>query len=107
MLTSAYIRILPLLAALLAAPLVVLWSHQAAAQTVQAYPSKMVRVVIPWPPGGSNDMAGRIVAQKLTQIMGKPFIIDNRGGASGTIGAELMSAQISVLRTVITPSKGE
>jgi tripartite-type tricarboxylate transporter receptor subunit TctC len=54
----------------------------------QQYPVKPVRVVIPWPPGGSNDVVGRIVAQKLSETMGQQFIVDNRGGASGVIGAE-------------------
>jgi tripartite-type tricarboxylate transporter receptor subunit TctC len=54
----------------------------------QQYPVKPVRVVIPWPPGGSNDVVGRIVAQKLSETMGQQFVIDNRGGASGVIGAE-------------------
>src|SRR5918998_6630604 len=54
----------------------------------QQYPVKPVRVVIPWPPGGSNDVVGRIVTQKLSETMGQQFIVDNRGGASGVIGAE-------------------
>jgi tripartite-type tricarboxylate transporter receptor subunit TctC len=89
--TSAYIRRSTLLAILLTALAAMLWGHQAAAQTLKAYPTKTVRVVIPWPPGGSNDMAGRIVAQKLTQVMGQTFYIDNRGGAAGTIGAEMVA----------------
>jgi tripartite-type tricarboxylate transporter receptor subunit TctC len=54
----------------------------------QQYPVKPVRVVIPWPPGGSNDVVGRIVTQKLSETMGQQFIVDNRGGASGMIGAD-------------------
>jgi tripartite-type tricarboxylate transporter receptor subunit TctC len=54
----------------------------------QQYPAKPVRIVIPWPPGGSNDVVGRIVAQKLSETMGQQFIVDNRGGAAGVIGAE-------------------
>lgn len=57
----------------------------------QTYPAKAVRVVVPWPPGGSNDIVGRIVAQKLSETMGQQFIIDNRGGASGTIGSDLVA----------------
>ena len=59
-----------------------------AAAGAQQYPVKPVRVVIPWPPGGSNDVVGRIVTQKLSETMGQQFIVDNRGGASGVIGAE-------------------
>src|SRR5215213_6484174 len=57
----------------------------------QQYPVKPVRVVIPWPPGGSNDIVGRIVAQKLGEMSGQQFVIDNRGGAAGTIGADLVA----------------
>ncbi|MGZ5738304.1 MAG: tripartite tricarboxylate transporter substrate binding protein [Burkholderiales bacterium] len=54
----------------------------------QNYPSKPVRVVIPWPPGGGTTIAGRIVIQKVSESLGQQFIIDNRSGASGTIGAD-------------------
>jgi tripartite-type tricarboxylate transporter receptor subunit TctC len=57
----------------------------------QAYPGKPVRVVIPWPPGGSNDVVGRIVTQKLSEAMGQQFIVDNRGGASGVLGSEVVA----------------
>ena len=56
-----------------------------------AYPVKPVRVVIPWPPGGGNDIAGRIVMQKVSESVGQQFTIDNRGGAGGTIGADLVA----------------
>ena len=59
--------------------------------SAQTYPAKTVRVVIPWPPGGSNDIVGRIIAQKLTEMNGQQFIVDNRGGAAGTIGSELVA----------------
>ncbi len=70
------------LAAWLAVPLV------APAQT---YPAKPVRVVIPWPPGGSNDVVGRLVMQKLSESMGQQFVIDNRAGAAGSIGADVVA----------------
>jgi len=57
----------------------------------QNYPAKAVRVVVPWPPGGANDIVGRIVAQKLSDQLGQQFVIDNRGGANGTIGSELVA----------------
>src|ERR1043165_1647173 len=57
----------------------------------QQYPMKPVRVVVPWPPGGSNDIVGRIVAQKLSEIEGQQFIVDNRAGAAGTIGSDLVA----------------
>ena len=54
----------------------------------QAWPSKPVRVVIPWQPGGSNDAVGRIVMQKVGESLGQQFVVDNRPGASGAIGAD-------------------
>jgi tripartite-type tricarboxylate transporter receptor subunit TctC len=57
----------------------------------QAYPIKTVRVVVPWPPGGSNDIVGRLLMQKLTEMAGQQFVIDNRGGAAGTIGSDLVA----------------
>lgn len=57
----------------------------------QNYPAKTVRVVIPWPPGGTNDIVGRIVAQKLGESLGQQFVVDNRGGAAGSIGADVVA----------------
>jgi tripartite-type tricarboxylate transporter receptor subunit TctC len=62
-----------------------------AAAAAQAYPAKPVRVVVPWPPGGSNDIVGRIIAQKLSEATGQQFVIDNRGGAAGTIGSDVVA----------------
>jgi tripartite-type tricarboxylate transporter receptor subunit TctC len=57
----------------------------------QVYPGKSVRVVIPWPPGGSNDVVGRIVMQKLGEGLGQQFVIDNRPGAAGSIGSDVVA----------------
>ncbi len=62
-----------------------------AVAVAQNYPAKTVRVVIPWPPGGTNDIVGRIVAQKLGETMGQQFVVDNRGGAAGSIGADVVA----------------
>ena len=56
----------------------------------QTYPTKPVRVVIVFPPGGSNDVVGRIVFQKMSENIGQQFVIENRGGAAGTIGSEVV-----------------
>jgi tripartite-type tricarboxylate transporter receptor subunit TctC len=53
----------------------------------QAYPAKPVRVIIPFPPGGANDIMARIVFPKLAEQMGQQFIIENRSGAGGTTGS--------------------
>ena len=59
---------------------------EAGAQT--AWPSKPVKLIMPYAPGGAGDTVARPWAEKLTQAFGVPFVVDNRGGASGTIGAE-------------------
>ena len=56
--------------------------------TAQGYPTKPVRLIIPFPPGGSNDIVGRFIATKLTERLGKQVVADNRGGAGGVIGTE-------------------
>lgn len=58
---------------------------KAAAQT---YPDKPVRLIIPFPPGGSNDIVGRVIAQGLSERLGKAVVVDNRAGAGGIIGAD-------------------
>ena len=67
-----------------ALPLFVVPRH-AAAQA--AYPARPVKVVIPYPPAGGADTVGRILFQKLAEMWGAQFVIDNRGGAGGTIAA--------------------
>ena len=54
----------------------------------QPYPSKPIRIVIPYPPGGGTDIVMRPVSVRLSERLGQPVVIDNRGGATGTIGSE-------------------
>jgi tripartite-type tricarboxylate transporter receptor subunit TctC len=51
------------------------------------WPERPIRLVVPWPPGGSTDTIARIFQPKLAEVLGRPVVIDNRGGASGSIGA--------------------
>jgi len=55
------------------------------------YPNRPVRLIIPFPPGGSNDVVGRLVAIQLGERLGKQIIVDNRGGAGGTIGTDAVA----------------
>ena len=59
------------------------------AQAQADYPNKPIRLIIGFPPGGSTDIVGRIVAQKLGERLGQTIVVENRAGAGGTIGAEL------------------
>src|SRR4030081_3421646 len=55
----------------------------------QTYPSKPIRLIVPYPPGGGTDFVARIVALKLPEIIGENLVIDNRAGAAGLVGTEL------------------
>ena len=55
----------------------------------QTYPAKAIRLIVPFPPGGSNDIVGRMVGQQLGERLGQSVVIDNRGGAGGTIGTDM------------------
>jgi len=57
----------------------------------QAFPAKAVRVIIPFPPGGANDIVARLVFSKVSEQMGQSFIIENRAGAGGTIGSAVVA----------------
>ena len=61
----------------------------AAAARGGEFPERPVQLIIPFPPGGASDFGGRLVAAGLTDILGQPFVVDNRGGASGLTATEI------------------
>src|SRR5687767_4564973 len=84
-------RIWALTGPLVVAAWLVCGEQAAAAQSSQPYPSRPVRLVIPFPPGGGGDSVGRAIAQPLSDALGQPVIVDNRGGASGAIAVGLVA----------------
>ena len=58
------------------------------ARAQQPYPNKPIRMIVPFPAGGAADLAARIVNQALSDTLGQPLIVDNRGGADGAIAGE-------------------
>lgn len=84
------IRIARILARCLTAVLAALFLGQAAAQP-QGYPNKLVRIIIGYPPGGSLDIAARVLAAKLSERVGQPVIVENRVGAAGIIGIDAIA----------------
>src|SRR5436190_7253420 len=66
---------------------VALWSALAASPGgAEDYPSRPITLIVPFPPGGSTTIVGRIIAEKMGDVLGQQIIVDNRGGAAGTIG---------------------
>ena len=62
-----------------------------AAAAAQDYPTKPVRIIVPFPPGAINDTVGRMVGTHLSNRLGKQFVVENRAGAGGVVGAELVA----------------
>jgi tripartite-type tricarboxylate transporter receptor subunit TctC len=62
-----------------------------AAIAADAFPARPIKIVVPYPPGGSADLIGRMVAEKMTRSIGQPVIVENKGGATGAIGSEFVA----------------
>ena len=72
----------------------------------QAYPTRPLRMVVPWPPGQATDLVGRVIAQKLTEILGVQVIADNRAGAGGMIGTDIVAKATPDGYTLLAASSG-
>ncbi len=80
--------------------------------SAQTYPAKPIRIIVPYPPGGGTDVIARTLAQKMTEVMGQPVLVDNRPGANGIIGSDAVAkaapdgytALITLATHVINPA---
>jgi tripartite-type tricarboxylate transporter receptor subunit TctC len=78
----------------------------ASAVFAQSYPSRPVKVIVPWPPGQATDIAARVVAEKLQSALGQPFVVENRPGAGGSIGSDVVAKAAPDGYTVLAASAG-
>jgi tripartite-type tricarboxylate transporter receptor subunit TctC len=74
--------------------------------SAQTWPSGPIKLVVPFPPGGSVDMVARAVGKRLTDVLGQPVVVDNRAGASGNIAAEYVARQPADGTTLFVTSSG-
>ena len=72
----------------------------------QAYPNRPLRAVIPWPPGQATDLVGRVIAQKLSEILGQPVVPENRAGAGGMMGTDAAAKAPPDGYTILMASSG-
>jgi tripartite-type tricarboxylate transporter receptor subunit TctC len=78
----------------------------AVAASAQGYPNKPIKLVVPWPPGQATDLSARLVAQKIAESLGQPLVIDNRPGAGGVIGSEVVAKSAADGYTLLAGSSG-
>jgi tripartite-type tricarboxylate transporter receptor subunit TctC len=74
--------------------------------SAQVYPNRPVRMVIPWPPGQATDLGGRVLAQKLSELWGQQVVADNRAGAGGMIGTDVVAKAAPDGYTLLAASSG-
>ena len=81
-------------------------THAAQSPTVGGYPARPLRLIVPFPPGGGNDILARAVGQRLAEVVGQQVVVDNRGGAGGLIGATTAATAVPDGYTLFLGSLG-
>jgi tripartite-type tricarboxylate transporter receptor subunit TctC len=76
------------------------------ARAQETFPTRPIRLVVPWPPGGPIDLAARPIASRMSELLGKPVVVDNRGGANGTIGSTHVAQATPDGYTLLVASPG-
>jgi tripartite-type tricarboxylate transporter receptor subunit TctC len=71
-----------------------------------AYPNRPLRMIVPWPPGQATDLVGRVMAQKLSEVLGQQVVVDNRAGAGGMIGTDVAAKATPDGYTLLAASSG-
>ena len=77
-----------------------------AACAQQDYPNRPLRMIVPWPPGQATDLVGRVMAQKMSDVLGQQIVIDNRAGAGGMIGTDIAAKAAPDGYTLLAASSG-
>ena len=80
--------------------------HRAGEVAAQDYPSRAITVVVPFPPGGASDVVARIVTNQMSKILGQSIIIENVGGAGGTVGSARVAAAAPDGYTLLAAAMG-
>jgi tripartite-type tricarboxylate transporter receptor subunit TctC len=77
-----------------------------AAHAQQDFPNRPLRMIVPWPPGQAADLVGRVMAQKMSEVLGQQIVIDNRAGAGGMIGTDIVAKAAPDGYTILSASSG-